>query len=431
MSRFAIAAALGWAALTFLACGTAAADNPSGSAGSADGHPTHSVTSTAAKAHGQSARRVSGTATSAASTARRVALSTNRFRAVEPVKARSVTARPARAEKPAVSSPATEASDVPYADWNADSALFTGHPSLLNQVFNNALWVLQQVTSHTASAPTSTMLNQATPPWYATLGLTVSQTEYDGMPVYTLAPAAPSGSVVVAVHGGGYVSQPLVFEWLADGAIARQTGATVVVPIYPLAGAGGSAATVVPQFADFLTTLVDAHGAEHVSLMGASAGGGLALAATQELVSRGAATPGRMVLISPWLDATVSDPASQTIWDPLLDVALLQSFGRQWAAGLDPADPRVSPLYGSLAGLPPTTVYSGSHDLLAPDTLRLRRQAIAQGLDMTFVLRDRQFHGWPLFVPLPDAVLSLRTIETQLGLTATAPTRKGTRPRHG
>ncbi len=352
-------------------------------------------------------------------------LTSNRFPSATLAAVQSATAQAARVQTAPVVPAAT---GVPYTDWNVDRTLFTGRPSWVNQVFNGALWVLEQFTSHAVSAPsasTSTTLTQASPPWYSTLGLTVSQTEYHGMPVYTLAPASPTESVVVAVHGGGYVSQPLVFEWLADGAIARQTGATVVVPMYPLAGDGGTAATVVPQMADFLTSLVDAHGAQHVSLMGVSAGGGLALAATQELVRRGATTPGRMVLISPWLDATVSDPASETIWDPLLDVSQLQSFGRQWAAGLDPADPRVSPLYGSLAGLPPTTVYSGSFDLLAPDTVRLRQQAIAHGLDMTFVLRDRQFHGWPLFIPLPDAVRSLPAIEAQLGLTASTPAHGG------
>ena len=32
----------------------------------------------------------------------------------------------------------------------------------------------------------------------------------------------------------------------------------------------------------------------------------------------------------------------------------------QWAGDLDLTDPLASPLYGSLAGLPPTAVYSGS-----------------------------------------------------------------------
>ena len=105
------------------------------------------------------------------------------------------------------------------------------------------------------------------------------------------------------------------------------------------------------------------------------------------------------------------------------DVQLLQQFGLQWAAGLNPTDPLVSPLYGSLAGLPPTTVYSGSLERLAPDTLRLRQQAIAQGdsAQFTFVLRQGQIHTWPLDIPLPDALTALHSIELHLGITKPQP----------
>ncbi|BBZ74771.1 hypothetical protein MANY_01080 [Mycolicibacterium anyangense] len=361
-----------------------------------------------------------------AAPARRTTLTTKAIETRKPAAA----GRSARSATEASSTPSVDTSkaDVPYTNWAADQQLFTGRPSLLNRLFNLVLWGLEQVSTHATLMPAPTVFNQESPPWYSTVGLTVSRADVNGMPVYTLAPPTPSGDYVVALHGGGYVSQPLVFEWLANGAIARQTGATVVVPMYPLAGQGGTAATVVPAVADLLSALVDVHGADHVSLTGASAGGGLALAATQELVRRGAATPGRIVLISPWLDASVSDPASGLIWDPLLDVRQLQTFGLAWANGLDLTDPRASPLYGSLDGLPPIAVYSGSRDLLAPDTLRLRQRAITQGLDMTFVLRDGQFHGWPLFLPLPDAVSSLRTIEQQLGIAATGATHTGHGP---
>jgi hypothetical protein len=46
-------------------------------------------------------------------------------------------------------------------------------------------------------------------------------------------------------------------------------------------------------------------------------------------------------------------------------------------------------------------------------------------------LRDGQFHGWPLFIPLPDAVSSLRTIEQQLGIAATGATHTGHGRRQG
>ncbi len=84
-----------------------------------------------------------------------------------------------------------------------------------------------------------------------------------------------------------------------------------------------------------------------------------------------------MVLISPPLDATLSDPASQTSTTRCRMTSEVQGWVPLWAGDLDLADPRVSPLFGSLAGLPPTAVYSGSLDLLSPDVLRLRERALA------------------------------------------------------
>ena len=103
---------------------------------------------------------------------------------------------------------------------------------------------------------------------------------------------------------------------------------------------------VVPQTADFIAQMIQSHGAENVSVIGDSAGGGLAVAAVQELVRRGSPTPARMVLLAPWLDVTMSDPRSRAIdpKDPLLDVPSLQDDDRKWAGNLYPADPLASPL---------------------------------------------------------------------------------------
>src|SRR4029077_16346587 len=152
------------------------------------------------------------------------------------------------------------------------------------------------------------LLTSDSPPCFTTLGLNVQSSEFEGMPVWTLqSPGSTSGKTVVAIHGGGYVYRPNIFHWLDYAAMARDTGATVVVPLYPLAPTE-TAATVVPQTADFLIALVEQHGAGSVSVYGDSAGGGLALLAVQELVRRGDPVPSHMVLISPWLDASMSDP---------------------------------------------------------------------------------------------------------------------------
>jgi acetyl esterase/lipase len=327
----------------------------------------------------------------------------------------------------AVSSTVSSVPDVPTVSQRISTPLtadpvstpYTGQPSLVEQVLVAGLQLAHVVLGFFgAGNPPQVEIpffNDGPPPFFATLGLNVQRTEFDGMPVYTLQqPGSTSDKVIVALHGGAYVGQINLFHWITYADMARDTGATVVVPIYPLAP-DGTASVVVPETADLLSQLIDEHGAENVSVVGNSAGGGLALAAVQELVRRGAATPGRMVLLDPWLDVTVSDPASNTISDPILNAADLRNDGVLWAGDLSPTDPLVSPLNGSLAGLPPTYVYSGSMDLLSPQTLRLRDLASAQGLtNFTFILRNGEIHDWPIFPFLPEAITDLPTIESQL-----------------
>jgi triacylglycerol lipase len=310
---------------------------------------------------------------------------------------------------------ATQLSAIP----GAERPVFVGQPSLVSDALVAVLRIAHDVLSlfGVENVPPAQLpiFSDGTPPFFVTLGLNVQRTEFDGMPVYTLQqPGSTSEEVVVGLHGGAYVGQISLFQWWTYADIARDTGATVVVPIYPLAPEG-TASVVVPKMADFLSELIDQHGSENVSLLGDSAGGGLALAAVQELVRRGSATPGRMVLLGPWLDATVSDPESQTIQDPILDAGVLRDAGVLWAGGLNPADPLVSPLNGSLSGLPPTWVYTSSLDLLAPQTLRLREQALAEGLtNFTFVFREGEIHVWPTYPFLPEAAADLPAIETEL-----------------
>ncbi len=68
---------------------------------------------------------------------------------------------------------------------------------------------------------------------------------------------------------------PAIFNWLDYAAMARDTGATVIVPIYPLVPQGGTAGTVVPAMADLISSQIDQHGAENVSVYGDSAGGSI------------------------------------------------------------------------------------------------------------------------------------------------------------
>lgn len=226
------------------------------------------------------------------------------------------------------------------------------------------------------------------------LGETVQETTYNGMPVVQITPAHPTGNYVVAIHGGAFIFAPSIFHWLDYTVMAYQTGATIEVPIYPLLQQGGTAGTVVPNMAGFIADQVNMHGAPHVSVTGDSAGGNLALAAEEYALAHGEPVASSMVLLSPWLDVTFSNPNIAFVQDPLLPVAPGIQIGKEWAGGLSTTDPMVSPLYGNLAGLPPTYVYTGNLDSLSPDVLVLQHNAALANAPFNFVLANGQIHDW-------------------------------------
>ncbi|KAA1249033.1 PPE family protein [Mycobacterium simiae] len=313
---------------------------------------------------------------------------------------------------------------------------FTGTPSLLTRLETAALYPVKPLLNlsglETQIAmpgnpllallasdipPLSWFLGNSPPPFLnLLLGQTVQYTTYNGMSVVQITPTQPTGEYVVAIHGGAFILPPSFLHWINYSVMAYQTGATVQVPIYPLLQEGGTAATVVPAMASLISSQVAQYGPSNVSVIGDSAGGNLALAAAQYMVSQGDPVPASMVLLSPWLDLGMTNPNIAFVQDPLLPVGPAQQFGRVWAGNLPVNDPLVSPLYGSLSGLPPTYVYSGNLDILAPDVFVLQQAAATQGAPISFVLANGQIHDWILLTV--DGFHYLPQINQQLGIAA-------------
>ncbi|WP_246398740.1 PE domain-containing protein [Mycobacterium vicinigordonae] len=244
--------------------------------------------------------------------------------------------------------------------------------------------------------PLSWFIGNSPPPLLnLLLGETVSYSTSNGMSIVQITPAHPTGEYVVAVHGGAFIFPPSFLHWIHYSVMAYQTGATIEVPIYPLLQQGGTADLVVPMMANFIASQTLLHGTPNVSVIGDSAGGNLALAAVQRMVIDGDHLPSSMVLLSPWLDLSMTNPNIAFVQDPLLPVGLAHEFGRQWAGNLSVTNPEVSPLYGDLHGLPPTTIYTGNLDILSPDTILLKQLAdTAHVTNMNFVLANGQIHDW-------------------------------------
>lgn len=218
------------------------------------------------------------------------------------------------------------------------------------------------------------------PPKRFERALHIRLTDHEGWPVYEAWPRdRATGASILYLHGGAYVDEITWWHWLLIRQLALEVPARCVVPIYPLAPKA-TASEVVGGAAGLVSELVTDRGAEQVVVMGDSAGGGLAVAASCALRDQGLRRAARLVLISPWLDATVSDERQEAIAakDKMLRRPGLREAGRLYAGPLGLDDRLVSPIYGDLRGLPPLTVFTGTHDILDRDSQRLVREAGVQ-----------------------------------------------------
>ncbi len=218
-----------------------------------------------------------------------------------------------------------------------------------------------------------------------------------GWPVHGLAPAGREPvCVVLLLHGGAYFREVKPVHWRFAAYLAREVGARVVVPVYPLAPAA-TAATVVPGTVALATALLVDPASQPVFLVGDSAGAGLALASAQELHRDGHA-PAGLVLVSPWVDVSCTDPRMAEVADrdPWLQAPGLRAAGDAYRGDLAADHPWVSPITGPLAGLPDLLVLSGTDDILTVDAQRLADAVDATDGGVELVLAEGQIHDYVL-----------------------------------
>ncbi|MGY1745363.1 alpha/beta hydrolase fold domain-containing protein [Blastococcus sp. SYSU D00695] len=191
-------------------------------------------------------------------------------------------------------------------------------------------------------------------------------------------------------------------------------GVRVEVPHYGLAPQH-TARDAYPFVTAVYRQLLDEVDADAVTLAGDSAGGGLALGLGQALLGAGLPQPRRLVLLSPWLDLTLSHPdlPAAERRDPWLATAGLRVAAAAWAGGEDPAGPRLSPGNGPLAGLAPVHVYVGTRELCLPDALDLRDRARAEGAAVRLTVCEGAVHVYPL-VPAPEGRAAARAVVREI-----------------
>jgi epsilon-lactone hydrolase len=218
--------------------------------------------------------------------------------------------------------------------------------------------------------------------------------------------------IVLYLHGGGYlfgspkthrqvlIAMAKAFQAPAYGLDYR------LAPEHPFPAA-------VEDAAKAYEWLLTRHPEADIVLAGDSAGAGLAIATAVGVRDAGFKLPKAIVAFSPYSDLAVtgasveSNAKSCAMFTP----RVVREAAAMYLAGADARDPRASPLYADLAGLPPMLLFASRHEIFRDDTLRLAERASAAGVKVELVLRDRLPHVWPVFVTLlPEARQAFATV---------------------
>lgn len=232
--------------------------------------------------------------------------------------------------------------------------------------------------------------------------------------------AKKSKRVFLQLHGGGYilglsdlyrnlaVKQAVLTDarevWLVDYRLAPEN-------LYP--AALEDAAQI---YSELLARGVDP---KNLIVFGDSAGGNLALELSIYLREKNLPQPAALILASPW--ATLETDLPSRTGNADRDWALGRMNPFMYNGVANPVyggdipfnDPRLSPIYADLTGLPPTLIQIGGHELFVDEGIELLRKATADELNVTLSVYQGMPHDFALLIPdLDDSVKSFAEIKS-------------------
>jgi len=208
----------------------------------------------------------------------------------------------------------------------------------------------------------------------------------------------PTARVLLYFHGGGYMVGPARMHWNAMAALARGARADLAMSIYPKSPEHDHRATIDAALAAY-AAMSSRYGPENVVVGGDSAGGGLVVSLLTALRDQKTVQPRAALLISPWLDISMSDPAStaQSKSDLMLTIAGVRAAGAYYAGDREPTDPVISPRFAATSELAPMHVFVGTDEIFLADCLSFAEKAKANGDPLTLRVIPRGQHVAAIF----------------------------------
>jgi acetyl esterase/lipase len=241
-----------------------------------------------------------------------------------------------------------------------------------------------------------------------TYGSAVSDRVIGGVPTVEVLPKGykDDRSVLIYVHGGGFISGSARSNVLGAAIMADATGRRVISVEYTVAPRGQFPRVTDEVTAVYKALLAQGVSAKRIGMFGGSAGGTIVAATALKIRDQGLPMPAALLLQSPATDLTGAGDTRITLSeaDPALRPGTVQPGIDAYAAPADQRNPYASPVYGDFhKGYPPTLIQGGTKEFLLSDFVRLHRAIRGAGGDSRLEIYEGMPHGFSdLMVNTPE-----------------------------
>lgn len=242
----------------------------------------------------------------------------------------------------------------------------------------------------------------------APTGVTITDKLLGNVRVLQIDPPNWQGQAVF-LHGGAYVLGSADTHLRTAAKYALASGARVLsvdyrlAPEHPYPAALNDALEVWNEVGELMPSAV----------IGDSAGGGLALALSVEILRKRLPVSAAVALISPWADLTLTNDSidAMATAEIMLSKRGLEKDAERYRGSIDASDPVVSPALADLHGMPPVLIQVGTDEILFDDARLVADRIDAAAGNVHLQIWDGMTHAWPAYGDaVPEAGASIQAV---------------------
>ncbi|WP_117884147.1 alpha/beta hydrolase fold domain-containing protein [Aureibaculum luteum] len=220
-----------------------------------------------------------------------------------------------------------------------------------------------------------------------------------------------SFKLLIFIHGGAFISGPGQHHWDTIKGVAEQTNYKIWMCNYPKAPE--NKITLISENIDSVYEIaLKTYVPNQISFIGDSAGGTLVTSLMQRLIKKNIEIPSKIILISPVMDASMSNPEIEKVdyIDPMMSKNGVLSAKIMCVENNDLKNPMISPLYGSFENFPRTILFLAENDITYPDQKLAIQKLVKAKVNHEIIVGMNMPHIWPILPVMKEAKIALNEI---------------------